>query len=312
MSRPATTTRITSSRPGARIGDTKIDRAYSRVNYLVLAVFSLMVIYPLTFVLSASLSEPEALTRGDVWLWPVGVNLEAYAAIFDSPQLVRGFLNSVGYTVSGALLGTVLTMLAGYVLAREELPFRRMLTLFCLVPALLSAGIIPTYLVVYNLGLINTPLAVILPGAMSVFNVLITRTFYQMNVPLEIHEAARVDGANEFAFFLRIAVPLSKPIIAVNLLFYGVTQWNSWFNAYLYLNDQDLFPLQLVLREVLTQSQIDPSQLAGADLGELVAQRELFDKLKYAMIVVAMIPPLIAYPFVQKHFVKGALIGAVK
>lgn len=297
-------------RPGIR--ETRTDRVFPRANVLVLGVFTLMVLYPLVYVLSASVSEPAALTRGEVWLWPVGLNTDAYQAIWASPGLVRGFVNSVIYTLAGALLGTALTVLAGYVLARHELPFRRFLTLFLLIPTMLSAGIIPTYLVVRSLGLLNSPLAVILPGAMSVFNVLITRTFYQMNVPNELLEAARVDGADEFRFFFKIAIPLSFPIIAVNLLFYGVGQWNAWFSAYLYLNDSTLFPLQLVLRELLTQSQIDPSQLAGADLAEITRKKELFDKLKYAMIVVAMIPPLIAYPFVQKHFVKGALIGAVK
>jgi len=282
------------------------------VNLLVLGVFTLMVLYPLVYVISASVSEPSALTRGEVWLWPVGLNVDAYKAIWESPGLVRGFANSVAYTIAGAVIGTALTVLAGYVLARNELPFRRFLTLFLLIPTMLSAGIIPTYLVVRSLGMLNTPLAVILPGAMSVFNVLITRTFYQMNVPNELLEAARVDGADEFRFFARIAVPLSFPIIAVNMLFYGVAQWNAWFGAFLYLNDSNLFPLQLVLRELLTQSQVDPSQISGADLGEITKKKELFDKLKYAMIVVAMIPPLIAYPFVQKHFVKGALIGAVK
>ncbi|MGD7706093.1 carbohydrate ABC transporter permease [Microlunatus sp. Y2014] len=299
-------------RPTTHIGDTRLDRVFGRVNYVVLGAFTLAVLYPLVYVLSASVSEPSALTRGEVWLWPVGLNVDAYKAIWESPRLVTGFTNSVLYTITGALFGTAMTMLAGYVIARHEMPFRRFLTLFCLVPTLLSAGIIPNYLVVRSLGLLNTPWAVILPGAMSVFNVLITRTFYQMNVPDELHEAARVDGANEFATFFRIALPLSKPIIAVNLLFYGVAQWNAWFNAFLYLNDDGLFPLQLVLRELLTQSAVDPSALSGANLAEIMAKKELFDKLKYAMIVVAMIPPLIAYPFVQKHFVKGALIGSVK
>jgi multiple sugar transport system permease protein/putative aldouronate transport system permease protein len=160
--------------------------------------------------------------------------------------------------------------------------------------------------------LLDTRWAVILPGAMSVFNVIITRTFYQMNVPHEMLEAAKVDGADDFHFFFRVAIPLSKPIIAVNLLFYGITQWNGWFNAFLYTSDPGLQPLQLVLRELLSQSAVNPAMIGGSDVAELLKRRELFDKLKYAMIVVAMIPPLIAYPFVQKHFVKGALIGSLK
>lgn len=294
------------------IVDTKGDRAFNTINYCLLALFTLSVLYPLVYVLSASVSSPAALNRGDVVLWPVGFNVDAYRSIWESPRLVTGLVNSFIYTISGAVLGTVLTMLAGYVVARDNLPFRRFLTFFFLVPTLLSAGIIPTYLVVRQLGLLDTRLAVILPGAMSVFNMIITRTFFQMNVPKEMLEAARIDGANDFRFLVSVALPLSKPIIAVNMLFYGIAQWNGWFNAFLYLNNVDLFPLQLVLREILTQSQVDPSQITSMDVAQLQARKDLFDKLKYALIVVAIIPPLIAYPFVQKHFVKGVLIGSLK
>jgi multiple sugar transport system permease protein/putative aldouronate transport system permease protein len=245
-------------------------------------------------------------------LWPIGFTLDAYKTIVASPNLVIGFGNSVLYTVSGALIGTALTVLAGYASSRDDLPFRRMITFFFLIPTLFAGGIVPTYIVVQQLGLLDTRWAIILPGAMSVFNVIITRTFYQINVPNEMLEAAKVDGANDFRFFFQIAIPLSKPIIAVNLLFYGVTQWNGWFNAFLYTTTPNLQPLQLVLRELLSQSAINPAMIGSGDVAELLRRKELFDKLKYAMIVVAMIPPLIAYPFVQKHFVKGALIGSLK
>lgn len=288
------------------------DRGFHLVNYCVLALFTLSVLYPLIYVVSASVSSAAAVNSGEVWLWPVGLNVDAYRTILDSPRLITGFLNSLIYTVAGALLGTALTMLAGYALSRDDLPWRRVLTFFFLIPTLFSAGIIPTYIVVRQLGLLDSWWAIILPGAMNVFNMIITRTFYRMNVPNEMLEAARVDGASDFGFFFRIALPLSKPIIAVNLLFYGIAQWNGWFNAFLYLTDENLYPLQLVLRDILAQSAVNPSQIGGPDVGELVKRKELFDKLKYAMIVVAMIPPLIAYPFVQKHFVKGALIGSLK
>ncbi|SDS58114.1 carbohydrate ABC transporter permease [Microlunatus soli] len=295
-----------------RIKEPKGDRAYYIVNYCVLIVFTLMVLYPLVYVLSASFSSAGAIANNEVVLWPVGVTADAYKTILESPNLVIGFANSVLYTVAGALIGTALTLLAGYATSRDDLPFRRLLTFFFLIPALFAGGIVPTYIVVQQLGLLDTRWAIILPGAMSVFNVIITRTFYQMNVPNEVLEAAKVDGANDFRFFFRIALPLSKPIIAVNLLFYGITQWNGWFNAFLYTTDPGLQPLQLVLRELLSQSAINPSMIGSGDVAELLRRKELFDKLKYAMIVVAMIPPLIAYPFVQKHFVKGALIGSVK
>lgn len=287
------------------------DTVFMATTYVVLVAFTFSVLYPLAFVLSASFSDADALSRGDVWFWPIGFNVDAYQAVFDSPRLVRGFLNSVMYTVAGAGIGTFLTLLAGYVLSRDDLPFRRILTFFFLIPFLFSAGIIPTYMIVNALGLINTPWAVFLPGALNVFNMIITMTFYRMNVPKEMLEAAQLDGASDFRFFFKIAIPLSKPIIAVNVLFYAIAQWNGWFNALLYLSNSDLFPLQLVLRDILTQSQVSP-EMIGGDVAELTRRKELFDKLKYALIVVAMVPPMIAYPFVQKHFTKGALIGSLK
>lgn len=305
-------TATTIAPPGRRRRGPVEDRGFHIVNYCVLAFFTISVLYPLIYVISASVSSASAVNSGEVVLWPVDFNTDAYQTILASPRLVTGFLNSLTYTVAGALLGTALTMLAGYALSRDDLPWRRALTFFFLIPTLFSAGIIPTYIVVRQLGLLDTWWAIILPGAMNVFNMIITRTFYKMNVPNEMLEAARMDGASDFGFFFRIALPLSKPIIAVNMLFYGIAQWNGWFNAFLYLTNENLYPLQLVLRDILAQSAVNPAQIGGPDVGELVKRKELFDKLKYALIVVAMIPPLIAYPFVQKHFVKGALIGSLK
>ncbi|RCK69852.1 carbohydrate ABC transporter permease [Desertihabitans brevis] len=295
-----------------KIRDTAGDRTFHVVNVAILSVFTILVLYPLIFVVSASFSSAEAIANQEVYLWPVGFNAEAYSTVLASPNLITGFVNSVFYTVVGALIGTVLTVLAGYAISRDDLPFRKSLTFFFLIPTLVSAGIVPTYIVVRQMGLLDTRWAILLPGAMSVFNVIITRTFYKMNVPNEMLEAARVDGASDFNFFFRVALPLSKPIIAVNLLFYGLAQWNGWFSAFLYTNSPDLAPIQLVLRELLAQSQVNPAMIGGGDVSEIIKRRELFDKLKYAMIVIAMIPPLIAYPFVQKHFVKGALIGSLK
>lgn len=295
-----------------KIRETRGDRAFHVINLAVLTVFTILVLYPLVFVVSASFSSAEAIANQEVYLWPKGFNLDAYTTVLRSPNLVTGFVNAVIYTVGGALIGTVLTVLAGYPISRDELPFRKTITFFFLIPTLVSAGIVPTYIVVRQMGLLDTRWAILLPGAMSVFNVIITRTFYKMNIPGEMLEAAKVDGANDFQFFFRVALPLSKPIIAVNLLFYGLAQWNGWFSAYLYTNSMDLAPIQLVLRELLAQSQINPAMIGGGDVAEIVRRRELFDKLKYAMIVIAMVPPLIAYPFVQKHFVKGALIGSLK
>jgi putative aldouronate transport system permease protein len=295
-----------------KIKDPAADRAFYMLNYAVLIMFVILVLYPLIYVLSASFSSASAIANNEVRLLPIGFNTQAYSTILASPRLLVGFGNSVLYTIGGALIGTILTVLAGYASSRRELPFRRVILFFFVIPTLVSAGIVPTYIVVQQLGLLDTRWAILLPGAMSVFNVIITRTFYEMTVPQELLEAGQVDGASDFRFFLQVALPLSKPIIAVNLLFYGLAQWNGWFSAFLYTSDPGLAPLQLVLRELLSESAVNPAMIGGGNLAEILARRELFDKLKYAMIVVAMIPPLIAYPFVQKHFVKGALIGSIK
>lgn len=295
-----------------RIKDPNTDRAFHLVNYCVLAVFAMSVLYPLVYVFSSSFSSGHAISSGAVKLWPVGANVDAYKQIFSTSAILVGFGNSIFYAVVGATIGTALTVLAGYPLSRTDLPFRRILLFCILLPTLFSAGIIPTYVVVDRLGLMNTRWAIVLPMAMSVFNVIITRTFYQLNIPDELLEAARVDGASDLGFFLRIALPLSKPIIAVNLLFYAVAQWNAWFPAMIYLTDPSKMPLQLVLRDILALGQVNASAIGSLDASELAKNQALFDKLRYAVIVVAMVPPLIAYPFVQRHFVKGALIGAIK
>lgn len=295
-----------------RIGNTRGDQAFAIVNYSVLAMFAIMVLYPLIYVFSSSFSSGTAIESGAVHLWPVGLNVDAYQQIFKSDGFVSGLVNSFIYAIGGALLGTVLTVLAGYPLSRMELVGRRALFFILLVPTLFSAGIIPTYIVVQNLGLLNTRLAIILPSAMSVFNVIITRTFYEVSIPNQIIEAASIDGATDFGVLLRVVLPLSKPIIAVNLLFYAVAQWNGWFSSLIYLNNQQLFPLQLILRNILIENQLDATSVGGQDAAALLSQKDLFDKLKYALIVVAIVPPMIAYPFVQKHFVKGVLLGAVK
>ncbi|MFC7621977.1 carbohydrate ABC transporter permease [Microlunatus sp. GCM10028923] len=295
-----------------RIREPRIDRGFHVINYCILALFAISVVYPLIYVVSSSLSSAEAISTGAVKLFPVGFNVDAYQTIFSAPPLLRGMANSIFYAVAGAVIGTVLTVLCAYPLSRQDLPGRRWLTFFVLIPTLFSAGIIPNYIVVQQLGLLNTVWAIVLPGAMAVFNVIITRTFYQLNIPGELLEAAKIDGASDAQFFFRVALPLSKPIIAVNLLFYAVGQWNGWFSAMLYLTDQNLYPLQLVLREVLTLASVSPTDMGSMSAAEFARRQDLFDKLRYALIVVAMIPPLIAYPFVQRHFVKGALIGSLK
>ncbi|WP_020573790.1 carbohydrate ABC transporter permease [Actinopolymorpha alba] len=292
------------------IKETRTDRIFNACNYVILGLFLIAVLYPLLYILSASFSDPQAVLSGRVWLWPVDVNLNGYRAIFEYQSIVRGFLNSLFYAGVGTLVNVTLTLLAAYPLSRRDLFGRNSFMLLFVFTMLFSGGMIPTYLVVHNLGLLNTRWALILPTAMAVWNMIITRTYYQVTIPHELLEAARIDGCDDFRFFTRIVLPLSKPIIAVNALFYAVGHWNQFFNALIYLTDESLFPLQLVLREILVQNSIDPAQLT--DAAELLRRQEIRELLKYALIVVASVPPLLAYPFVQKHFVKGVMIGSLK
>lgn len=296
-------------RKSRRIREPRSDRIFTVATYVVLTLFVLAVLYPLIFILSASMSDPVAVSSGRVWLWPVDLNFSAYHEILHYKSIVRGFLNSVFYAGVGTLVNVTLTLLAAYPLSRRDLFGRNWFMALFVFPLMFSGGIIPTYLVVHDLGLLNTRWALILPTALAVWNVIITRTYYQVTIPHELLEAARIDGCDDIGFFWRIVLPLSKPIIAVNALFYAVGHWNQFFNALIYLTNEALFPLQLVLREILIRNQIDQSMM---DAAELARRQELRDLLKYALIVVASIPPLLAYPFVQRHFVKGIMIGSLK
>jgi multiple sugar transport system permease protein/putative aldouronate transport system permease protein len=294
----------------AGIRETGFDRVFNIVNYTIQGLFLLIVAYPLLYVISASLSDPIKVTAGEVWIWPVNFTTEGYRAVFQDDLLVRSFFNSVFYTASGTAISVVLTLLAAYPLSRKELPGRGFIMFLFLFTLLFSGGLIPTYLVIKDLGMLNTRWAMILPSALSVYNMIITRTYFQTAIPDELLDAARIDGASDFRFARDIVIPLSGPIVAVNALFYAVAQWNQYFGALIYLTDQHLWPLQLTLREILIQNNI-PAAMMG-DVGEMVRRQALRDLLKYTLIIVATVPILVVYPFVQKHFVRGALIGSVK
>jgi multiple sugar transport system permease protein/putative aldouronate transport system permease protein len=269
-----------------RIVEPRIDRAFGVVNYGILGLFALSVLYPLVYVASLSLSSPTARRTGQVRLWPVDLTLDAYRAVLHTPPVLTGLDNSIVYAAGGAVIGTVLTVLASYPLSRPDLVGRRFLTVVLLIPMLFPAGIIPTYIVVRELHLLNSRWAVVLPVAMSVFNVIVTCTFFKVMIPMELLEAARVDGADDFRFVWRVVLPLSKPILAVNLLFYAVAQWNSWFPAFIYLNQPHLYPLQLLLRNGYAR--------------------------QYAVVVLAMLPPLLVFPFAQRYLVRGVLLGSMR
>jgi putative aldouronate transport system permease protein len=294
----------------AVIRENTSDRLFSLATYLVLALFLVVLLYPLIYIVSASFSSGTAVVSGRVWLWPVDLSLDGYRAVFRDHAVVSGFLNSLFYTVVGTVVNVALTLLAAYPLARRDLYGRGVFIFLFVLPLLFNGGLIPTYLVVKDVGLLNTRWALIIPTALAVWNVIITRTYFQITIPDELLEAAQLDGANDFAFFFRIVLPLSGPIIAVNALFYAVGHWNEYFNALLYLTNQSLFPLQLVLREILVQNQIDLTMMA--DVQQYLARQNLAALLKYSLIVVASVPMLAVYPFVQKYFVKGIMIGSLK
>ncbi len=290
--------------------DRGFDRAFTIVNYSLLLLFLIIVAYPLIYVVSASLSRPSAVINGEMWLWPVDITLEGYRGVFNNPRVLTGFRNSIFYTVVGTTVSVFLTIVAAYPLSRRDLVGRNVIMFMFLFTMLFGGGIIPTFLVVRETGLLDTRFALIIPTALSVYNMIITRTFFEVTIPDELLEAAHLDGSSDMRFIRDNVIPLSGPIIAVNALFYAVGQWNTYFNALIYLTNASLFPLQLVLREILIQNQINFEQMT--DITELARRQELRDLLKYSLIVVASLPVLVIYPFVQRHFVRGVMIGSLK
>ena len=287
------------------------DRVFYGVNGLLGALFILVTLYPLIFVVSASFSSGEALMRGEVWLLPKGVNLDAYRTIFKMPEILRGFVNSLFYTALGTAVNVVFTVLAAYPLSRKDLYGRPVLMFLFAFTMMFSGGLIPTYLLVRDLKLLNSVWALILPGALSVWNMTITMNFFRGNLPDEMLEATQIDGCSDVQFLWRFAVPLSKSILAVIALFYAVGHWNSYFSALIYLTDARKYPLQLVLRDILINNQLDISN-SQMDVQTMLRKEYLQDLLKYAIIVVSTVPMMILYPFVQKYLVKGVMLGSLK
>lgn len=286
------------------------DRAFYAVIAIVIAILTIIVLYPIVYIVSASFSSSNAVAEGRVWLWPVEFSTEAYKAVFAYKDLWLGYKNTIFYVVVGTILNVSMEMICAYPLARKNLWGRNAISFFLTFTMLFGGGMIPNYLLVKELGMLDTPAALIIPGAMSVYNVIVARTFIQNNIPDELLEASRIDGCSDFKFFFKILLPLSKAIIAVLVLWHAVGHWNSYFSAFLYITDKQLYPLQIFLKEILVQSNIS-SDVVGDVAGALQMQN-LKQLLKYAIIVVSTVPLFTFYPFVQKHFVKGVTIGSVK
>ncbi|MEH7082630.1 carbohydrate ABC transporter permease [Neobacillus drentensis] len=288
----------------------KEDKVFDIINFFLVAIILLLVVYPLYFIVIASISDPNMIYEGKVWLLPKELTLEGYQRIFGDSKIWLGYKNSIIYTVVGTIVNVSFTLMAAYALSRKDLYGRNVIMFLFLMTMFFSGGLIPTYLVVKNLGLLNTMWALILPKAVAVWNVIVAKTFFESSIPNELLEAARIDGCSDVKFFWKIVLPLSKPIVAVMVLFYAVGHWNSYFDALIYLNNENLYPLQLILRNILIQNQ--SSTMMISDLDSLAAKQRVSELIKYGVIIVASIPLLIVYPFVQKYFVKGVMIGGIK
>lgn len=284
------------------------DRMFYLISGLILTVIFLLILYPCIFVVSASFSSGTAVQSGKVVLWPVDISFVGYDTVFHNVNIWKGFMNSLFYTFFGTIINVALTMLAAYPLSRKDLVGRDKLMLFFTFTMFFNGGIITNYILVSKLGIIDTRWSMLLPGAMSIYNMIIARTFLQNSIPNELLEAAQLDGCTDIQYLFKVVLPLSKAVLAVLVLFYGVAHWNTYFHAMIYLRNRDLFPLTLFLKEILISGQIDPSTVSDPELAEKVSQ--LAGVIKYSLIVVSMVPVMIIYPFVQKYFVKGVTIGA--
>ena len=286
------------------------DKAFTIINYAFLAIIFVVIAYPLLYVVAASFSDPQAVVRGDVVLLPVNPTLRGYKAVFQNGKIMTGFLNSFIYLFAGTALNLVMTMLCAYPLSRKEFRARGFLSMFFVFTMYFSGGMVPSYILVNKLGLLNTRWAMIIPTAMSTYNMIICRTYIVNSIPDELYEASQMDGCSPFRYLLSVVTPLSKPILAVLTLYYGVAKWNDYFNAMLYLYKDDLQPLTIVMKEILIMSQVDMTKVTDASaISKLQGMSEL---LKYSTIVVASLPVMLLYPLIQKHLVKGVMIGAVK
>jgi putative aldouronate transport system permease protein len=286
------------------------DRIFNTVNYGALILIMLSILYPLLYVVGSSFSSPKSILSGKVWLLPVNFSLEGYAAVFKYSGVINGYLNTIFYTVTGTCINIFMTIAAAYALSRKDLVGKNVIMFIFTFTMIFSGGLIPSYMLISRLGMVNTRWVMIIPGAMSVWNVIITRTYYRTTISDELLESAQLDGCSDIKFLLYMVIPLSGAITAVNALFCAVWQWNSFFDAFLYLTDRSLVPLQVVLREILIKNTIDNSMMF--DASSYTGKESLREVLKYALIVVASVPVLCIYPLVQKHFVKGVMLGSIK
>ena len=288
------------------------DNILMGIIYAFLVFILIVILIPIINIIASSFSSSKAVVAGKVTLWPVDFSLRGYQAVFNNRLIAGGFLNSLYYMVIGTSINLIVTMLAAYPLSHKSLVGRRAITFFFSFTMFFNGGMIPTYLVVKNLGMIDTVWAMVVPGAMSVYNVIIARTFMQNSIPYDLYESAMIDGCSYCKAFFRITLPLSKSVIAVLTLMFAVGHWNAYFGALMYLRSQDKFPLQLVLRQILVLNSFNINDMTASMVEDALEKQYLANLLKYSVIVVATAPLMILYPFIQKHFVKGVMLGSIK
>jgi putative aldouronate transport system permease protein len=285
------------------------DRLFNTVVNTISLVTIAIVIYPLFFVFIASFSDPDLVLRGKVLLIPKGLTLEPYRMVMENQKIWLGYRNTIIYTLLGTTINVVMTIMLAYPLSRRDLPFRRPLTLFIVFTMYFNGGMIPTYLLVRDIGIYDSIWAIVIPAAITTYNFIVAKTFFENSIPHEMYESAMIDGASNIRTLISIVLPVSSSIIAVLILFYAVAHWNSYFSALIYLRKENLFPLQIILRDILLLGQTEQMGTNEIGMGDKIKMAE---GIKYSVIVVSSLPVLVLYPFVQKHFVKGVMIGAVK
>lgn len=297
-----------------KIRRSREDVIFDAVLFIILTLIFIIVAYPLYFIIISSISDPKAVAGGKVIFYPIGLNFKGYAEVFKDSRIIRSFLNSLFYTFCGTMLNLAVTLPTAYALSRKKFFLKKPVTIFYMITMFIGGGMIPTYLVVQKTGLLDTMWSLIIPGALSVYNMIVARTFFQQNISEELYEAAELDGCGHGKFFFSVALPLSGAITAIMVLYYGVGHWNAYFNALLYMQTESKFPLQLILRSILVQNEAQQNQQAvnAAARAALEESRQLAELMKYSLIIISSIPVLVIYPFIQKHFVKGVMIGSLK
>ncbi|HBU80695.1 MULTISPECIES: carbohydrate ABC transporter permease [Paenibacillus] len=297
------------------VKESRSDKVFLWCNYIYLTIALVIVLYPLLYIISASISDPKFVSSGEMWLLPKGITFEGYARVFENTNIWIGYKNTIIYTVVGTLVNLMVTLPAAYALSRSDFVGRGFFMAMFMVTMFFSGGLVPSYLLVKDLGMVNSMWALILPGAASIWNIIVCRTFFQSTIPRELQEAAHIDGCTNTRLFIRIVLPLSMPIIAVMALFYGVGHWNSYFSAMIYLNDSSKYPLQLFLRQILVLQEMAAQGGGAIDTSSATAMNskaEIAALVKYAVIIVSTLPVIAIYPFLQRYFVQGVMIGSVK